>query len=231
MKFKQHRLALPVKNYDFNAASSNYGFEKHGELLKGGCKRGLIIGSSGSGKTNVMIALLENPNGLRFTNLYVYSKTLGQPKYEYLRNLLKPLKKIGYYEYENGEDVIPPTAVKPWSVVIFDDVVCDKQGPMREYFCFGRHKNIDTFYLSQTYSSIPKQLIRDNANFLVIFKLDHTNLKHIYDDFVSVDMSLERFRQMCTICWEKPFGFLVIDKDSNLNNGRYRDGFDTFITI
>jgi len=41
----------------------------------------------------------------------------------------------------------------------------------------GRHKNIDSFYLCQTYS--PKHLIRDNANFIIMFKQDDLNMRHI----------------------------------------------------
>lgn len=205
--------------------------QKHSDLLKGGCKRGLLVGSSGCGKTNAMISLLLHPNGLRFTNLYIYSKSLHQPKYKYLRNLMKPLNQIGYCEYESSEEIIPPDKANDYSVIIFDDVVCDSQSTIRDYYCFGRHKNIDCFYLCQTYSSIPKQLIRDNANFIVLFKQDHTNLKHIYEDHVNVDMSYEKFKEICSFCWEKPYGFLVINKDSAMNDGRYRDGFHNFINI
>jgi hypothetical protein len=102
---------------------------------------------------------------------------------------------------------------------------------MRDYFCFGRHKDTDCFYLSQTYSSIPKQLIRDNANFLVIFKQDLTNLKHIYDDHVNVDMSFQEFKYICGECWKDRFEFLLIDKSYPLSSGRYRKGFDAFIVL
>lgn len=42
----------------------------------------------------------------------------------------------------------------------------------------GRHKYIDTFYLYQTYSYIPKQLIRENTNINVLFKQDVRNLRY-----------------------------------------------------
>lgn len=229
MKVHKHKLALPVQNYDF--VVENKRFEKHGGLLLGGCKRCLVVGSSGCGKTNVILALIESPNGLRFTNVYLYSKTLNQPKYQYLKTLLNQIKEIGYFEYENGEEIIPPKEAKSWSVMIFDDVVCNDQSPIKQYFCFGRHRNIDCFYLCQTYSSIPKQLVRDNANLLIIFKQDITNLKHIYDDHVNVDMPFEKFKEMCACCWSKPYGFMVLDKEQDVNSGRYREGFDKFISI
>lgn len=229
MKIEAHSQKLPVKNHD--GCSSGKKFQKHSDLLSYGCKRALIVGSSGCGKTNAMISLLEHPNGLRFGDVYLYSKTLHQEKYEYLRKLLTPLTEIGYHEYSAGDDIIPPKEAAENSVIIFDDVVCDSQSIIREYFSFGRHRNIDCFYLCQTYSSIPKQLVRDNSNFLILFKQDYTNLKHVYDDHVNIDMSIDKFKEICSYCWRNPHGFLVINKDCDVNGGRYREGFDNLISI
>ncbi|KAF0707986.1 Uncharacterized protein FWK35_00026842 [Aphis craccivora] len=38
-----------------------------------------VVGPSGCGKTNLIYALLTNINGVRFHNVYIYSKTLDQP--------------------------------------------------------------------------------------------------------------------------------------------------------
>ena len=54
----------------------------------------------------------------------------------------------------------------------------------------GRHNNIDSFYLCQTYSHIPKQLLRDNANMIMLFKQDELNLKHVFSDHVTPDMKI-----------------------------------------
>lgn len=229
MKFEKQAVSLPVVNYD--AISSEPSFQKHGALFGGQSKRGLIVGASGCGKTNVMLSMLEHPNGLRFKNIYLYSKSLYQPKYDYLRTLLRPLKEIGYFEFEDGEEVIPPNEIIPNSVIIFDDVASCEQSIIKNYFCFGRHKNTDCFYLCQTYSSIPKQLVRDNANLIIIFQQDNTNLHHIYNDHVNVDMTLQDFKELCASCWKDIYGFVVIDKDCPKNSGRYRKGFDTFISI
>lgn len=227
MRLVKQNFSLPVKNHDIETEN----FRKHGDLFPGDSKRCLIIGPSGCGKTNVMLSLIEEPHGLRFENVYIYSKSLNQPKYYYLRELLEPLKEIGYFASEYETEILPPSEIKPNSVIIFDDVVCSDQSVIRSYYSFGRHKCTDCFYLCQTYSSIPKQLIRDNANLLIIFQQDTTNLKHIYDDHVNVDMSFQKFKDICSACWSERYGFLVIDKDSPLNFGRYRKGFDQFIKL
>ena len=229
MKIEKQNVTLPIINQDESSLESSY--TKHSELFGGLSKRVLIVGSSGCGKTNLVVTLLTHPNGLRFENVYIYSKSLYQPKYEYLRKLLKPMKEIGFFEYNDGEDVLPAQEIRPNSIIIFDDVASCNQNIMRDYFCFGRHKNTDCFFLCQTYSSVEKRLIRDNANLIVIFHQDNTNLKHIYDDHVSVDMPLQSFKDLCSLCWKEPFGFAVIDKDCGIDKGRYRKGFDSYIML
>ena len=43
-------------------------------------------------------------------------------------------------------------------------------------------------------------------------------------------MIYEKFKNLCLDCWKDDnHGFLVLDKDSKINEGRYRKGFDKFI--
>ena len=67
----------------------------------------------------------------------------------------------------------------------------------------GRNKNVDSFYLSQTYARIPKYLVRDNANLLLLFRQHEMNLRDIYNDHViSSDNSFARFKELCLSCWK-----------------------------
>ena len=100
---------------------------------------------------------------------------------------------------------------------------------IREYFSMGRHSNVDCFYLCQSYARIPKHLIRDNANFLMLFKQDGTNLRRVYNDHVNTDMTFESFNDLCARCWRRRYDFVVIDKDSSMYEGRYRRGFNEFV--
>ena len=232
MRLIRERESLIVNNVDIKLNKSSVSIpNKHGPLLPSSI-RSLICGPSNCGKTNVMMTLIEHPNGLKFRNIYVYSKSLQQPKYEYLKKVIAPIAGLGFYEFANNDDVIPPEEAKPDSIFIFDDVACDKQNNIRAYFCMGRHNKIDSFYLCQSYTRVPKHLIRDNANFLILFRQDDTNLQHIYNDHVNTDMSLNVFQDICNECWrDNKYGFLVIDKDSAIHEGRFRKGFDVFITI
>lgn len=204
--------------------------QRHGPLLPNSI-RCIICGPSNCGKTNVMFSLLTDPKGLRFENIYLFSKSLQQPKYALLAHLMNKLPEIGFFTFDNSEDVPNPEAAKQNSIMIFDDVACDTQDRMRAYFSMGRHKGVDCFYLTQSYTRIPKHLLRDNVNLLLLFKQDELNLKHIYDEHVNNDMSFAQFKDVCNDCWNKGrHTFVVISKDSNLNEGRYRCGLDTFIS-
>ena len=66
----------------------------------------------------------------------MYSKSLQQSKYRYLENLLAPIEEIGYFTFSNNNDVVSdsPNEALPNSIFVFNDVACDKQNAIREYF-------------------------------------------------------------------------------------------------
>ena len=95
MRFVRQATTISVTNFD-DKLMSDEKVRKHGNMLPTTI-RGIVCGPSNCGKTNVFISLIESPLGVRFENLYVYSKSLQQPKYEYLQNLLTPIDEIGYF--------------------------------------------------------------------------------------------------------------------------------------
>lgn len=227
MDFKEQSLKLPIANFDSVTEQEKH-VERHGELLPNSI-RAVFCGPSNCGKTNSLLTLLTHPNGLRFENVYVYSKSLNQPKYKFLKELLDPIEDIQYFPFSEHEEVLSPDRALPNSIMIFDDIACEKQDNVRAFFCMGRHRNVDCFYLCQSYARIPKHLIRDNVNLLATFRQDDVNLKHIYDDHVNSDMTFQNFKDLCHKCWrDDKHGFIVIDKDRPINSGRYRKGFDVF---
>ena len=226
MRIIKHTSQLPIENFDSFVGKGMSTEKRHGTLLPNTI-RCIICGPSNCGKTNVLFNLLFDTNGLRFRNLYVFSKSLYQPKYKFLAKTMP--KEVGYFAFDENSQVPPPSDAKSNSIMIFDDIACEKHDNIRSYFTMGRHKDIDTFYLGQTYSRIPKQLIRDNCNFLIVFKQDDMNLRHIYYDHVNTDMTFEKFKQLCGVAWKNNHGFVVIDKDSDIEKGRYRIGLDSFV--
>jgi hypothetical protein len=229
MNFETQSFKLPVANVDALVGENIDRPKRHGPLLPDSI-RAVFCGPSGCGKTNALISLIIHPNGLKIQNVYVYSKSLNQLKYTFLNDLLKPISEIQYFAFSDREQVICPDRALPYSIMIFDDVACEKQDCLKAFFCMGRHKNVDSFYLCQSYAQVPKHLVRDNVNFLAIFRQDEMNLKHIYRDHVNTDMSFENFKKLCLKCWhDDEHGFVVVDKTSDMKNGRFRKGFDQYL--
>jgi len=75
--------------------------------------------------------------------------------------LLSSIDEIGYFTFSNNSDVVPPSEARPNSIFVSDDVACDKQDTVREYFTMSRRSRVDCFYLCQSYARIPKHLIRE----------------------------------------------------------------------
>jgi hypothetical protein len=229
IKLIPQKQKLTVSNFDV-ASGDNKNVIRHSALLPNNI-RCLIVGRSNSGKSNVLLTLIEHPLGLKFYNIYLYSNSLHQAKYEYLKKMVQHVKEIGYFTFSTNKDLVSVKDAKQNSLVIFDDIGCDTESMIREYFTFGRHYNLDCFYLTQSYSKICKQFIRDNANLLVIFKQDLLNVHLIYRDHVGTDLTFKEFERICKLCWDKEYSFLVINKECKLNEGRYRKCFDNFFQI
>ena len=110
--------------------------------------------------------------------------------------MLSLVDGIEYFPYSDNTEIVTSRDARPDSIFVFDDVACDQQNTIREYFSMGRHSNVDCFYLCQSYARIPKHLIRDNAMFLMLFKQDGTNLRRVYNDHVNTDMTFESFKRL-----------------------------------
>ena len=97
--------------------------------------RMLIIGSSGSGKTNVLLHLINNLHPI--DKIYLYAKDLHEPKYQYLinkreeagiKNLIDPHAFIDYSDDMNEvlDDINNYNKDRDKKVlIVFDDMIAD----------------------------------------------------------------------------------------------------------
>ena len=88
--------------------------------------------------------------------------------------------------FETASDVPDP---RDLNSMIFDDLLLERQNKCECYYIRGRHSNVDCFYLSQNYFKLPRQTIRENANFICLFPQDLKNINHIFNDHVGDDMT------------------------------------------
>ena len=114
------------------------------------------------------------------------------------------------------------------NLMVFDDLLLEKQNTCQSYYVIGRHSNVDCFYLAQNYFKLPRQQ-SEKTRISCLFPQDLKNLNHIFDDHVGNDMTKEEFRQLYQTAWEKQYGFVIIDLSSKKRNGKYRSGLDEFL--
>ena len=153
-----------------------------------------------------------------------------------LQELAKSVKKKSDIEcnfFETASDLPDPRDLNPEdkNLMIFDDLLLEKQNKCEDYYVRGRHSNVDCFYLTQNYFQLPRRTIRTNSNFICIFPQNLRDMNNLHFDHVGDDMTKEEFRKFCRKCWEKPHGFAVIDLTSEKETGKYREGFDNFFIL
>ena len=110
--------------------------------------------------------------------------------------------------------------------MVFDDVMLSDQTKIKEYFCKGRHNNINVFYLCQSVHKISKHCIRDNANVFILFHQDEKTLKYFHQTHVSGDMNFTEFKAFCDEAWSKKHGFVVINLSEEAYCGRYIKNYE-----
>jgi ABC-type cobalamin/Fe3+-siderophores transport system ATPase subunit len=202
----------------------------------------VIAGSTGCGKTNLMENLLMNEGFLDYSKVYIYSSTLHQPTYQFLKtyynNLENKIKKTYHkdmkiaYFFDGDDEIKNPTELdsKSSHIMVFDDVMNADQTTIKDYFCRGRHNNVNVFYLCQSLHKIAKHCIRENANVFILFHQDNKTLKYFHETHVSGDMEFKEFKQFCDGGWNKKYGFVVINIWEEPYCGRYITNYDTIYT-
>ena len=134
----------------------------------------LIIGGSGSGKTNLLLNLIENQPDI--DKIYLYAKDPYEAKYQYLINKregvginhFKDLKAFIEYSndmgniYKNINHYNPDKEHK--ILIVFDDMIADMiqnkklNSIVTELFIRGRKLNISLAFLSQSYFKVSKDV-------------------------------------------------------------------------
>ena len=191
----------------------------------------LIIGGSGSGKTNALLNLINNQPDI--DKIYLYAKDPYEKKYQYLINKREkvglnhfndPKAFIEYSNdmqdvYKNIEDYNPIKKRKV--LIIFDDMIADminnKLNPIvTELFIRGRKLNISVVFITQSYFKVPK--VRLNSTHFFIMKIPNKReLQQIALNHSS-DIDFKDFINIYKKCTKEPYSFLVNDTTLPSNN-------------
>ena len=132
--------------------------------------------------------------------------------------------------YESISEMPQIEDLRPGTLVIFDDLMLDRNAVKRaeELFTRGRPMDINIIFISQSYYEVPRRTIRENCNFLVLFQQNKKSLESLYRDEAAVDMNKDEFDAFCKDAWRERHSFLVVDKSSQPAEGKYRIGVNKF---
>lgn len=197
-----------------NKPARNTGYEQHNLELP---TRILIVGSSGSGKTNVLFNFLKLSSGT-FSKIVICVKSSDEPLYNYLAE--NP--DIEFFEEGNVPDMSSFDGHKS-SLIVFDDLVLEKdQRKIQDFFIRGRKRGITGIYLSQSYYKTPK-LIRINCRYIIIKKLSSVkDLKLIINEY-NINDSVEKILNLYNEATKNFTDFLLIDTQNNIFTKNFKD--------
>ena len=127
--------------------------------------------------------------------------------------------------FDNIEELRFPQEYENNSIIILDDLN-EKEinnEKIQAMFKRGRHNNISIFAITQDYFELPKRTIRCNGNIFHLFKPNNfRDVINLYQDKASMDMTLNEFKFLTSICWDKKYNPLTIDMTKDKYQGRYR---------
>ena len=124
--------------------------------------------------------------------------------------------------YESIEELKFPQDYEKNSIIIFDDlnekeINIDK---IQAMFKRGRHNNLSTFIISQDYYELSRRTVRANGNIYHIFKPNNfRDVQNLFQDKVSMDMTLNESKLLTSICWNKNYEPLTIDMTKDRYHG------------
>ena len=187
----------------------------------------LIIGGSGSGKTNTLLNLINEQKDI--DKIYLYAKYLNEPKYEYL---IKNRENAGikhvndgnaFIEYSNTMDGVYKNIDEYKNpnrrrkiLIVFDDMIADImiskkfQAIIKELLIRCRKINISLVFITQSYFFVSKDVKLSSANYFIMKINNKREIQNIAINH-SGDIDYKDFMKIYREWTKEPYNFLTID--------------------
>ena len=207
-------------NMDSITNENNKEYNKKWPFIPDHPYRILVIGGSGSGKTNTLLNLISQQDDIG--KIYLYAKGLSEPKYEFLikkhedagakhfddPNVFIECSNTMGSIYENNDDCKPSRKRK--ILIVFDDMIADIMSNkkfktiIKELFIRCRNVNILLVFITQSYFSDPKDARLNLTHYLLLEINNRKEINH------SADIDYDHFVRIYRECTRKPYSFLTI---------------------
>ena len=189
-------------------------------------RRILIIGGSGSGKTNALLNLIDNQPDI--DEIYLYEKDPYEAKCRYFIKKREKLRldhfndSEAFTEYLNNmQDVY--TNIEEYNLrkkgkvsIIFDDMIADMINNKKvnlvetELFIRGRKLNISIVFNTQSYFKVPQEVRLNTTRFFIMKIPNKRGLQQIAMNHSS-DIAFKDFMKIYKKYTAEPYSFLVND--------------------
>jgi ABC-type dipeptide/oligopeptide/nickel transport system ATPase subunit len=216
---------LPKSKEKKTVGFNNHYIEKNSRIM--------LIGQSGSGKSNSLLNFIERSSG-EFHKIIICSfSTTDEALYTFLKQKIPDVELINKIEdVPKVQDFDDIEKNKP-KLIVFDDFINLNKKQMKileDYAISSRKFGFTTVFISQNYTSVPK-IISRNCNYIFVFKInDRISIKRIISNHgLSDHYTPERIEQLYHYCISQPLGFLTIDLKTNDSSKILRCGFTQFL--
>lgn len=187
----------------------------------------LIIGRSGSGKTQAIVNLMTNDALLGDYFDIVYLFTDAKPDKELIKDLkLEDKYIISDFKEEQVlnilnkcEKTIEQKGFKesPKIMLLFDDILSNPQflrsKTVVKLATANRHFNVSYIFASQYYKKIPP-VLRTNARYYLIFPSSQSEVEKMADELTPARMNKKTFIKFLAYATKERYSFLTINTDS-----------------
>ena len=189
--------------------------------------RMLIIGPSGSSKTNTLLHLINNLHPI--DKIYLYATDIHEPKYEYLinkrqqagiKNLNDPHAFIEYSDDMNYvlDDINNYNKNRDKKVlIVFDDMIADIEYNknfkqiIKELFYRARKINVSIVFITQSYFKALKDARLNSTHYILMRIGNKKELKRKAEE-KSGHLDYKDFLKMYNYCMKEPYSFMTTDE-------------------
>ena len=190
--------------------------------------RSLIVGSSGSMKTNTLMNMIKVMSGT-FERLVVCLKSKDEPLYMWLADKLKD--QVEFHEGLTNLPNVDSFSKEQQTLVVLDDLVLEKnQSQIEEFYIRARKKGCSLVYISQDFYRTPKA-IRNNLTHLFVKTVSSMKNLNMIMRECSLGVDKKLFIKMYEECTKEKNSFLLIDLENGEMNRKFRKNFDQFFWI
>ena len=182
--------------------------------------RMLIIGPSGSVKTNTLLRLINNLHPIDKINLY--AKDISEPKYEYLNNKREQagIKNLNdphaFIEYSDDMDDVLDD-INNYNknrdekvLIVFDGMIADIEYNkkfkriIKELFHRARKINVSIVFIMQSYFKALKDATLNSIHCILMKISNKKELKRIAEEKLG-HLDYKDFLKICNCCTREPY--------------------------